>query len=266
VLLQGLLGERGHRVQVRWAMRYGQPGIAAELDALRAAGAQRILVFNAYPQYCGATVGSNLDVVAGWMQRQRALPELRFVNHYHDDEDHLRALARSVKAHWQREGQADLLLMSFHGMPERTLQLGDPYHCECHKTARLLAERLGLQARAMARQLPEPLRPRQMAGAEHRVGAAGAGRAAPAAPRRAVPRICRRLPGDPGGNRHRGRRDLPPGRRRALRYIPCLNDSAEGMQSLAAIAERHLSGWPATPTADELSAQAARARALGAPA
>ncbi len=269
VLLQGLLGERGHRVQVRWAMRYGQPGIAAELDALRAAGAQCILVFNAYPQYCGATVGSNLDVVAGWMQRQRALPELRFVTHYHDDEHHLKALARSVKAHWQREGQADLLLMSFHGMPERTLQLGDPYHCECHKTARLLAERLGLQP------------------GQWRVSFQSRfGRAKWLGP--STESVLREL----GGQRLQRLDVLCPGFAAdcletleeiaiegaetfhqagggALRYIPCLNDSAEGMQSLAAIAERHLSGWPtqaATPTADELSAQAARARALGAPA
>jgi len=250
-------------------MRYGQPGIAAELDALRAAGAQCILVFNAYPQYCGATVGSNLDVVAGWMQRQRALPELRFVTHYHDDEHHLKALARSVKAHWQREGQADLLLMSFHGMPERTLQLGDPYHCECHKTARLLAERLGLQP------------------GQWRVSFQSRfGRAKWLGP--STESVLREL----GGQRLQRLDVLCPGFAAdcletleeiaiegaetfhqagggALRYIPCLNDSAEGMQSLAAIAERHLSGWPtqaATPTADELSAQAARARALGAPA
>lgn len=266
-LLQGLLGERGHRVQVRWAMRYGQPGIAQELDALRANGAQRILVFNAYPQYCAATVASNLDVVSQWMQRQRALPELRFVTRYHDDETYLRALARSVKAHWQREGRGRMLLMSFHGMPERTLHLGDPYHCECLKTARLLAERLGLQPQ------------------EWRVSFQSRfGKAKWLEP--STENVLKELGGQklesldvvcPGFSADcletleeiamEGKETFQHAGGGQYRYIPCLNDSAEGMRAMGDIAERHLAGWPTqapTPSADEFAAQAARARALGA--
>src|SRR5262245_4115638 len=140
LLLQGWLGQRGHQVVVRHAMRYGEPAIAAQLDALRAAGATRILVLPAYPQYCAATTASVVDAVARWALRTRHLPEIRFVNRYHDDPLYIAALADSVRAHWQAHGQPEKLVMSFHGMPARTLALGDPYHCECLKTGRLLAE------------------------------------------------------------------------------------------------------------------------------
>ena len=143
-LLAGYLGQAGHAVKVRAAMRYGQPGIAAQMDALRADGATRVLVLAMYPQYSAATSASVFDAVADWGRQARWVPELRFVQQYHDDPGYIAALAAQVRDHWQREGRAGVLVMSFHGVPERTLQLGDPYHCACHKTARLLAQRLGL--------------------------------------------------------------------------------------------------------------------------
>ena len=143
-LLQGLLGERGHHVTVRWAMRYGEPAIARELEALKAAGCTRVLILPAYPQYCAATTASAFDEVWRWAGARRWAPELRFVNHYHDDAGYIGALAARVRAHWAEHGRPERLVMSFHGMPARTLQLGDPYHCECHKTGRLLAEALEL--------------------------------------------------------------------------------------------------------------------------
>lgn len=144
-LLQGWLGEAGHPVQVRYAMRYGQPSIASQLDALKADGVTRVLILPAYPQYSGTTTASVFDDVAHWGLRQRHLPELRFINRYHDDPGYIDALARRVETHWREHGQPDQLVMSFHGVPERTLHLGDPYHCECLKTGRLLAEALGLK-------------------------------------------------------------------------------------------------------------------------
>ena len=111
-LLQGYLGERGHRLSVKWAMRYGQPSIASQLDALKAEGARRVLVVPLYPQYSGATTASVMDDVFAWGRRTRHLPELRFVNHFHDDERYIAALADSVRAYWQREGQGDKLVMS----------------------------------------------------------------------------------------------------------------------------------------------------------
>jgi ferrochelatase len=142
--LRGWLGERGHHLTVRYAMRYGNPSLAAELDRLKAEGATRILILPAYPQYSGTTTASVFDAVYAWAARTRNIPELRFVNRYHDDPGYIAALAKTIRAHWQSHGQPDKLVMSFHGVPERTLHLGDPYHCECHKTARLLATELGL--------------------------------------------------------------------------------------------------------------------------
>jgi len=267
-LLQGLLGERGHQVQVRWAMRYGQPRIADELDALRAGGAQRILVFNAYPQYCAATVGSNMDEVARWLQAQRWMPELRTITHYHDDPAHIKALAASVRAHWQREGRGEVLVMSFHGMPERTLKLGDPYFCECQKTARLLAERLGLppqawrisfQSRFGRAKWLEPSTEQVLVG----LGRQGHQR---------IDVICPGFAADCLETLEEiaieGEETFRHAGGGVLSYIPCLNDSADGMRAMADLAERHLLGWPSQdrPQAEELQAQAERARQLGASA
>ena len=145
-LLRGWLGQAGHNVLVRHAMRYGNPSIASQLDALKAEGATRILILPLYPQYSATTTASVLDAVYSWAARTRNVPELRFVNRYHDHPGYIDALALSIETHWKHHGQPDKLVMSFHGVPERTLHLGDPYHCECLKTARLLADRLGLSA------------------------------------------------------------------------------------------------------------------------
>jgi ferrochelatase len=132
-LLRGYLGERGHQVTVRYAMRYGNPSIASVLDELKAEGVTRVLVLPAYPQYSGTTTASVIDAVTAWSQPVRHLPEFRFVNRYHDDPGYIQALAKRIRAHWMAHGQGEHLVMSFHGVPERTLHLGDPYHCECHR-------------------------------------------------------------------------------------------------------------------------------------
>ena len=136
----------GHHVQVRYAMRYGNPSVASVLDEMAKQNVTRILLVPLYPQYCAATTASTLDAVTAWMRRSRRMPELRVLNHFHDEPLYIEALARKIEAHWQQQGRPDKFVMSFHGMPARTLKLGDPYHCECHKTGRLLAERLGLAA------------------------------------------------------------------------------------------------------------------------
>ena len=179
LLLAGYLGQRGHPVLVRHAMRYGQPSIAGALDALRADGAERVLVLPLYPQYAAATTASVGDAVAAWMKRRRNLPELRFVKHYHDDPGYIGALARRVSDHWMTHGRPDRLVLSFHGLPKRSLTLGDPYHCECLKTGRLLAERLKLREDERGGHVPEPVRQGRVAEALHRAdaGRAGEGRA-----------------------------------------------------------------------------------------
>ncbi|MCB1961412.1 MAG: ferrochelatase [Rhodocyclaceae bacterium] len=146
-LLAGHLGEAGHRDwMVEWAMRYGSPSIPAVLDRMRAAGCDRILVVPLYPQYAGSTTASVMDEVAASLRAWRNLPELRFVRSYHDAPGYIDALAARVHAHWEKHGAAERLILSFHGVPRFTLDKGDPYHCECQKTARLLTDALGVPA------------------------------------------------------------------------------------------------------------------------
>jgi ferrochelatase len=144
-LLRGYLGE-GTRVPlvVEWAMRYGQPSIEQALGRLREAGCDRVLVIALYPQYAASTTASTYDAVLAATARMRNVPGLRLVKHFHDYPGYIRALARGVTEHWTASGRPDKLVMSFHGVPRYTLDRGDPYHCECHKTGRLLAEALGL--------------------------------------------------------------------------------------------------------------------------
>ena len=265
-LLRGWLGEAGHNVLVRPAMRYGNPSIASQLDALKAEGATRVLILPLYPQYSGTTTASVFDAVYSWAARTRNVPELRFVNHYHDDAGYIDALAATVQAHWKHHGPPDKLVMSFHGVPERTLHLGDPYHCESHKTARLLAERLGLQKSdwqltfqsrfGKAKWLEPYTEPTLI-----EMGKAGVGR---------VDVICPGFTGDcletlEEINQEAREAFLHAGGKE-FHYIPCLNDSPDWITALSAIAQQHMGGWPLQVASDTaLAAAKAHALAGGAP-
>lgn len=145
-LLQGYLGERLKSPHVvAWAMRYGEPAVGKALSRLREQGCDRVLVLPLYPQYSMSTTGSVYDAVFASVGRMRDVPALRLVKHFHDHPAYITALARAVNAYWEVNGRPDRLVMSFHGVPKFTLLRGDPYHCECHKTARLLATELGLK-------------------------------------------------------------------------------------------------------------------------
>jgi len=133
-------------VKVALAMRYGNPSIAAGLDQLRQANANKVLVLPLYPQYSAATSASVFDAVTAELQHWRRIPELRFINRYQDHPTYIRALAESVRAVWESEGQPERLLMSFHGIPQDYADGGDPYPEECRTTAALLAAELGLAA------------------------------------------------------------------------------------------------------------------------
>jgi len=263
-LLQSGLSAAGHQIQVRYAMRYGQPAIAQVLDELRSAGVTRVLVLPAYPQYSGATTASVADAVAQWMLQTRHLPELRFINRYHDEPTYIAALAESVKAHWAAHGRAERLVMSFHGMPARTLALGDPYHCECLKTGRLLAEALGLsaadylvtfQSRFGRAKWLEPYTEPSLV----KLASEGVKR---------VDLICPGFSADCLETLEEIAMEAQHAFRAAggesFHYIPCLNDSPAGMQMLTALAERHLQGWPTRLTADTAALQSQQARALAA--
>jgi len=263
-LLQSSLSAAGHQIQVRHAMRYGRPAIAAVLDELRSEGVTRVLVLPAYPQYSGATTASVTDAVAKWALRTRHLPELRFINRYHDEPAYIAALAESVRGHWAAHGRAERLVMSFHGMPARTLALGDPYHCECLKTGRLLAEALGLAASdylvtfqsrfGRAKWLEPYTEPTLL-----RLAGDGVKR---------VDLICPGFSADCLETLEEIAQEAQHAFRaaggEAFHYIPCLNDSPAGMQMLSNLAERHLQGWPTRVTADAQALQAQQARALAA--
>jgi ferrochelatase len=269
-LLRGYLGERlqhdaASPPLVRRAMRYGKPSIAAGLDALKAEGANRILLLPLYPQYSATTTASAFDQVYAWAHRQRRVPEMRFVNSYHDDPGYIEALALSVLQHWQTHGRAERLVMSFHGVPARTLQLGDPYHCECLKTARLLAERLTLppehlrvtfQSRfGKAKWLEPYTEPTLIALARE-----GAKR---------VDLICPGFTSDCLETLEEidqeARAAFLGAGGTSFHYIPCLNDRHEFIAALAGIAIRNMGGWPLQEMpASDREASAARARAAGA--
>lgn len=133
-------------VSVELGMRYGSPSIDDALEKLRADNVQRLFVLPLYPQYSAATTASTFDALADYFRQLRWLPELRFATNYHDRTAYIRALANSVREHWKKHGRGEKLLFSFHGLPRSYLLKGDPYHCQCHKTARLVAEMLDLDA------------------------------------------------------------------------------------------------------------------------
>jgi ferrochelatase len=144
-LLQRRLAEKiQYPVQVDWAMRYGAPSIRAKLRRLHEQGCDRLLVLPLYPQYSASATGSTYAEVTEALLPLRNVPALRIVKHFHDHPAYINALAQRVKEYWARHGRAERLVMSFHGLPRYTLDRGDPYHCECHKTARLLAGALNL--------------------------------------------------------------------------------------------------------------------------
>jgi len=241
--LQGYLGERGKSVTVRAAMRYGSPGIARQLSDLSAQGVRHFLILSAYPQYSGTTTASLADAVFAWAARQRVVPELRFVNAYPSEPGYIAALAQSVKEHWQREGRRGHLLMSFHGVPARTVALGDPYQRDCEETARLLAARLGLesadwtlayQSRFGKAKWLEP----STSAVLHGLAARGS---------KTIDVICPGFTSDCLETleeiAQEGRADFLGAGGQDFGYVPCLNERGDWLAALTQIAARHLDGW-----------------------
>lgn len=261
-LLQDWLDGHGHHVTVHYAMRYGNPSIASQLDALKAEGVNRILILPAYPQYSGTTTASVFDAVYRWAEEIRSIPELRFVNRFHDDAGYIGALAQHIRGYWDETGRPDQLVMSFHGVPARTLHLGDPYHCECQKTARLLAEQLGLrkdqyklsfQSRFGKAQWLEPYTEPTVV----QMAKAGV---------RRVDVVCPGFTSDCLETLEeialevRQAFHLAGGKE--FHYIPCLNDNTQWLQALGELAQRHLAGWPTQAAVDSHALAASRNAAL----
>jgi ferrochelatase len=247
-LLQGWLGHHGHRVVVAHAMRYGQPSIGQTIDHLTQEGISRILVLPAYPQYSGTTTASLVDSVFSWSRRARHLPEWRFVNNYHQHPSYVRALAGLVQQHWQRHGRGPMLLMSFHGIPEHACRAGDPYAAQCHTTARLLAEQLGMPAQQYRVTFQSRfgqakwLQPATTATLQQ-LAREGIGRVDVFCPG-FVADCLETLEEIARENHHAF---LAAGGS-VFHYINCLNDSTEWIDALGAISTQHLSGWIDTPS------------------
>ncbi len=140
-----LTATHGDDIVVEFAMRYGNPSMSSVLDKMLEQGVDKLIVLPLYPQYSATTTASTFDAVAAEFSKRRLIPELRFINHYHDFPLYIDALAHKIEQHWATNGRSDKLILSYHGIPKRYLMNGDPYHCECYKTSRLVAEKLGLK-------------------------------------------------------------------------------------------------------------------------
>lgn len=146
LMLKGYLGERTRApLVVDFAMRYGNPSIASVMTRLKEQACERILVVPLYPQYAASSTATVLDAIHDILRRERNLPELRVIKHYHEHPGYIAALAGSVLDYWMQNGRPDKLVMSFHGIPKRSVERGDPYYQECQNTGALLAAALGLK-------------------------------------------------------------------------------------------------------------------------
>jgi ferrochelatase len=233
------------RARVDYAMRYGNPGIAEAIERMVDSGCTRILAAPLYPQYCSATTATANDSIFGVLARMRVQPALRVLPPYYDDPLYIEALRDNLGRQLQAlDFEPERLLLSFHGMPQRTLDLGDPYHCHCRKTARLVSEALGLdvdvafQSRFGRARWLEPATDATLA----------------AYPKEGVTRVAVAAPGfsadcletlEELGIRGRETFERAGGKQFAL--LDCLNDSPESISMLERLIERELAGWvPAT--------------------
>ena len=231
----------GDTVMVDWAMRYGTPTVEEKLTAMKAAGCDRILIAPLYPQYSGATTATGFDEVARVLGKMRWQPAIRTLPAYHDDAAYIGALKASVEAGLRDlPFTPDALLASFHSMPERTLHLGDPYHCHCQKTARLLSEALGrevlvsFQSRLGRAKWLEPATDTTLA----------------TLPGKGVKRIAVIAPGFSADNLEtleevaiRGKETFVASGGTDFAYLPCLNAGTEGVAMLKTLLSRELAGW-----------------------
>lgn len=228
--------------QVVLGMSYGEPSVSRALDQLREAQVRKLIVLPLYPHYSGSTTGSVFDAVTSQLQHWRWVPALQFITQYHDDPAYIAALANSVRQHWQTHGKQHLLL-SFHGLPKRYLMNGDPYHCQCYKTGRLLAEHLHLgkeewsvsfQSRVGREEWLRPYTDELLLNfASHgpkRVSVLCPGFAADCL--ETIEEIALR-----------NREDFLKAGGEAFDYIPALNDSADHVELLGQLIARHAQAW-----------------------
>jgi protoporphyrin/coproporphyrin ferrochelatase len=245
-LLQTAMQNRNSDVVVRFAMRYGNPAMAQVLSQLKQENVERILVLPMYPQYAASTTATVIDELSKWLMRIRNQPEIRTVKHYYDHPGYIAALSKTVQQHWQNNGPLglnDKLLMSFHGLPKRSIELGDPYFDECQATAKALTKHLGLAPEQVVVTFQSRFGPAQWlqpytAQTVQTLGQQGTKRLDVICPGfvadclETLEEIAQEVREDflkAGGNE--------------FNYIPCLNNEPTWIESLADICEQHLQGW-----------------------
>ena len=231
----------GANVIVDHAMRYGRPAIAERLDALKAQGCDRILIAPLYPQYCGATTATANDEAFAHLRRMRWQPSVRTLPPYHDEPEYISALKTVIEMELSRlDFEPEAIVASFHGMPQRTLELGDPYHCHCQKTARLLSGALGreltvaFQSRFGPAKWLEPATDKVLTGLAEK----GVRKVAVVAPGFAAD--CLETLEELA---IRGRDGFMAAGGTDFAYLPCLNDSKAGLEMLRVLVRRQLEGW-----------------------
>jgi ferrochelatase len=268
-MLRGYLGEQtGVKFPVVAAMRYGNPSIQAGIDQLKAQHCDRILVLPLYPQYAASTTASTLDEIGRVLANIRNVPAIRFVRSFHDHPAYVKAMAKNVMAEWTKIGRPDFkqdkLVMSFHGLPKFHLDKGDPYHCQCYKSARLVAEELGVkdgdyvvtfQSRFGRAEWLQPYTDKTM----EKLGKAGTRRLDIIAPGFAADCLetleelaleNRNVFLEAGG--------------REYHYIPVANDTQAFVEALVEVAKENLGGWMDGAARFDADVSSSRSKAMGA--
>ena len=242
---RALAGAFGEGVIVDYAMRYGRPAIRERIEALKGAGCERILIAPLYPQYCAATTATANDEAFAHLRKMRWQPAMRTLPPYYDDPLYIDALARIIMQELDKlEFEPEAVIASFHGMPQRTLELGDPYHCHCRKTARLLSEAMGrelivaFQSRFGRAKWLEPATDLTLAEMA----------------RNGTKRVAILAPGFSADCLEtleelaiRGRETFLEAGGTHFAYLPCLNDSGPGIDMLRSLIGRELEGWVRRP-------------------
>ncbi len=264
-MLRGYLGERLKQPHViEHAMRYGKPSIREKLLALKQQGCDRILLLPLYPQYSASTTATVFNTAFETLGRMRNQPALRTVRHFHDHEGYIKSSAQNIQDYWFKHGRGDHLVLSFHGVPRRTLDLGDPYHCECLKTGRMIAEQIGLkpdfysvtfQSRFGRAEWLKPYTAETIkALAKKKTGR--------------VDVVCPGFVSDCLETLEEiaieARTDFLTAGGKELHYIPCLNERDDWIHALTDIVLKNVLGWNNTATADNLKTSRDRALQLGA--
>ncbi|HLV48155.1 MAG TPA: ferrochelatase [Aliidiomarina sp.] len=253
----------GDDIEVTFAMRYGNPAVSEGIEALMQKGVRKLLVLPLYPQYSGSTSASTFDAVAKNFMQRRWLPDFRFISHYHDNPGYIKAVAQSIREYQQQHGTPDKLIFSYHGVPKSYLLKGDPYHCECYKTTRLVAMELGLekdaymttfQSRFGREEWLQPYTDKTLQGL----------------PEQGVKSLQVVCPGfaadcletiEEINIENRGYFMAAGGER--FDYIPCLNASDIHIQALTQLIEENLQGWVAESEANaQISKEQAQALKL----